>query len=54
MNAHLTVEEKEDLEEEIPAGRMGTVEEAAEFIASLAKSGTYLTGQVISFDGGWQ
>lgn len=54
MNAHLTVEEKEDLEEEIPAGRMGTVEEAAEFIASLAKSDTYLTGQVISFDGGWQ
>lgn len=54
MNAHLTAEEKEDLEEEIPAGRMGTVEEAAEFIASLAKSGTYLTGQVISFDGGWQ
>ena len=54
MNAHLTVEEKEGLEVEIPAGRMGTVEEAAEFIVSLAKSGTYLTGQVISFDGGWQ
>lgn len=51
MNARLTPEELDLLREEIPAGRFGTPEEAAQFILMLAHSPSYLTGQVITFDG---
>ena len=54
MNDHLSVEEKQALCGEIPAGRMGTAEEAAEtafFLCSDAAG--YITGQVISVSGGW-
>lgn len=54
MNSHLSSEEKQALEEEIPAGRMATAKEAADFIASVAQTGPYLTGQILTFDGGWQ
>jgi 3-oxoacyl-[acyl-carrier protein] reductase len=53
MNARLTDEEKSALLQSIPAGRMASAKEAAEFIYSVATSSAYLTGQVISFDGGW-
>ena len=53
MNSHLSEEEKEDLYEQIPAGRPGTPEEAAACISLLLKAPVYLTGQVISLDGGW-
>lgn len=53
MNRWLTPAEKEALLEEIPAGRMGQPEEAADLILQLAESGSYLTGQVLSLDGGW-
>lgn len=53
MNAHLSEEEKKDLYEQIPAGRPGTPDEVAECISLLLKAPVYLTGQVISFDGGW-
>ncbi len=53
MNARLTSEEKEELALDIPLGRIGTVEEAAELIYGCAVSYTYLTGQVITMDGGW-
>jgi 3-oxoacyl-[acyl-carrier protein] reductase len=36
----------------IPVGRMGTVEETAEVIVTLAKNG-YITGQTINVNGGW-
>ena len=54
MNQWMTPEEKAALLEEIPAGRMGRTEEVADLIVQLADSSSYLTGQVISFDGGWQ
>ena len=54
MNGHLSSEEKNALEEEIPFGRMGTETEAAEFIVTIANAGSYLTGQILTFDGGWQ
>ena len=54
MNGHLSSEEKNALEEEIPFGRMGTETEAAEFIITVANAGSYLTGQILTFDGGWQ
>jgi len=53
MNGHLSAEEKAVLEEEIPFGRMGTPEEAAEMIALLSDAPLYLTGSVIRFDGAW-
>lgn len=53
MNSHLSDEDKKDFAEcYIAANRPGTAEETAEFIFSLARSGSYLTGQVIGFDGG--
>ena len=53
MNGRLTPEERAALEEEIPAGRFATAEEAADFLYLLSQAPAYLTGQVIAFDGGW-
>ena len=53
MNSRLTPEEKTDLEEEIPYGRMGTCEEVANLVYNIFNSPDYLTGQIITFDGGW-
>ncbi len=51
MNSHLSPAEKAAFEEEIPAGRMGTPKEAAEFIYHAATAPAYMTGQIICFDG---
>ncbi len=53
MNGFLNAEEKAALEEEIPAGRMGTAGEAGDLILSIAEAPEYLTGQIIRMDGGW-
>lgn len=53
MNQCFSVEERQALTEEIPAGRFGTVDEVANLAFSLAENHSYLTGQVISLDGGW-
>lgn len=53
MNQQLTEEEKIVLKNEIPASRFGTPEEVAELTIQLANSSTYLTGQIIGFDGGY-
>ena len=42
------------LEEEIPAGRFGTAEEAAQVILMLAEGPEYLTGQIVTGSGGGQ
>ena len=52
MNARLDEEERNALREEIPAGRFGTPEEAAELALMLAEAPGYLTGQIIRMDGG--
>lgn len=49
----LTESELTELEEEIPAGRMGRTEEVAKLVLDICNSSTYLTGQVITIDGGW-
>ena len=54
MNGHLSQDERQMLEDEIPAGRMATVTEAAAFIVHIAACDNYLNGQVITFDGAWQ
>lgn len=53
MNACFSEEERDVLVEEIPADRMGTPEEIAEFAFSLAETTEYLTGQIITIDGGF-
>lgn len=53
MNAEFSASERQQLKEEIPAGYFAGSEEAAEFILQLVHAPSYLTGQIISFDGGW-
>ncbi len=53
MNERLSPEERISLISSIPAGRMGTAEEAAELILRLTEGNRYLTGQIIGLDGGW-
>ncbi len=52
MNSHLNKEEREALTEQIPAGRYGNPSEVAELAYMVATGPTYLTGQVITMDGG--
>lgn len=53
MNDNLSDNEKAALAEEIPLGRMGTPEEAAALIYDVGCRYSYMTGQVITLDGGW-
>lgn len=53
MNQFLNSEERNALMEEIPAGRFASPEEVAELVFQLVNTNHYLTGQVITFDGGW-
>lgn len=53
MNACFSREDMEALKEEIPADRIGSVKEAAEMIRQIINSPSYLTGQIITMDGGW-
>lgn len=53
MNACFTEEEKAALSDEIPAGRFGTPEEVAALALQLTTGNDYLTGQIITLDGGW-
>ncbi len=52
MNSHLSPEDKDALIEQIPAGRYGKPSEVAELAYMLATAPAYLTGQVITMDGG--
>lgn len=48
--------EQEDLDaicDEIPCGRMGTTSEVADLVYSISTQSDYLTGQIITIDGGW-
>lgn len=53
MNARLSTDERRTLENEIPYGRMGSCAEVARTVYKVATSDTYLTGQIITLDGGW-
>ncbi len=52
MNSHLSEAEREELTEQIPAGRYGEPAEVAELAYMLATAPTYLTGQIVTMDGG--
>lgn len=53
MNARLSPEERQELSDEIPAGRFGTPEETARLVLMLAEAPAYMTGQIIGIDGGF-
>lgn len=53
MNQCFSEEERRALTEEIPADRMGTVQEAAQLVRQILLMPSYLTGQIITMDGGW-
>ena len=53
MNSCLTPEDKAALTAEIPADRLGLPEEAARLILQTAQAPAYMTGQIITIDGGW-
>ena len=53
MNDHLSEEEKAAVLEQIPAGRFGTTEDIAKTVVQLLEATDYLTGQLITVDGGW-
>lgn len=53
MNACFSEEERASLAAEIPAGRFATPEEVAEAAVLLIAAPSYLTGQVVSMDGGF-
>lgn len=53
MNSRLSQDERQELENEIPYGRMGSTAEVAKLTYNIAVSDTYLTGQIITLDGGW-
>ena len=53
MNACFSAEDMEALRAEIPADRIGDPGEVAALALQLAKAPAYLTGQIITLDGGW-
>lgn len=53
MNRCFSLEELEALRSEIPSDRIGQPEEVAELVLSLLHAPAYLTGQIITLDGGW-
>lgn len=53
MNRCFTEEELADLRAEIPADRIGQPSEVAKLLVSILNAPSYLTGQVITLDGGW-
>ena len=53
MNKIFSADERAALCEDIPAGRFADPEEVARLVRSVAEQSDYLTGQVITLDGGW-
>ena len=53
MNSCFSEDDLEILTAEIPADRLGRTDEVASMAAFLADAPEYLTGQIITIDGGW-
>lgn len=53
MNRFLSPSDRQALEEEIPAGHFATAKEVAQTVLTLLDNPSYLTGQIIGFDGGY-
>lgn len=52
MNQCFSEEDRVLLENEIPVGRMGQAEEIAKIVVEMMEGKEYLTGQIITIDGG--
>lgn len=53
MNRCFSDDELEALRLEIPCDRIGRPEEAAQMVKSILNAPDYMTGQIITLDGGW-
>lgn len=53
MNGCLSPEDMQALTDEIPSDRLGRPEEVARLILQTANAPGYMTGQIITIDGGW-
>lgn len=53
MNSSLSQQDTDALRDEIPADRLGSPSEVAELIFRTAQAPPYMTGQIITIDGGW-
>ena len=53
MNRCFSEEDMASIIEEIPADRIGTPAETAAMLLLLADAPSYLTGQILTMDGGW-
>ena len=53
MNSHLSPDDIDSICEDIPMGRMGTPEEAAEAVMNMLRMPKYYTGDILTLDGGW-
>lgn len=54
MNAWMSTEDRENMKIEIPMGRFGSTKEIGELVSYLCSDeSSYLTGQVITVDGGY-
>ena len=53
MNKCFSQEEMDNLRSEIPADRIGLPEEVAKLVLQTAQAPEYMTGQIITIDGGW-
>jgi 3-oxoacyl-[acyl-carrier protein] reductase len=53
MNSHLSPDDIYSIIEDIPSGRIGNCEDIARAVLMLVNSSTYMTGQIITVDGGW-
>lgn len=53
MNSHLSSDAINEIVTDIPAGRIGTPKDIALTALSLVNGSDYLTGQIITVDGGW-
>lgn len=53
MNSCFSEEEKAQMAEEIPAGRFGTTQEVAHTVQKILEMPSYVTGQILTIDGGF-
>ncbi len=53
MNRCFDEETRSKIQEEIPADRFGKAEEVAKLVLQIIEAPEYMTGQIITMDGGW-
>lgn len=53
MNSHLSEEDRQSVRDEIPADRFAETDDIAKTVIGILKTTSYLTGQIITVDGGW-